>query len=219
MLRQQLIQQPIFSVWLASEETYKASGGGSILFGGIDESKFNGRLSWIGVRPNATYWEVPLTKICHGKTDKKNLLSSSARAVIDTGTSLIVGPTATVERIHRRIGGFSVGKLWLVPCARRKDLPDLWITLGSTTVFNLRPTSYILPLSLTSAADADADSGLMSKVICVSALTPLDVRETEDEEAEPSPIWILGDVFLRPYYTAYDLGRMRIGFGQSRHGH
>jgi len=83
-----------------------------------------------------------------------------------------------------------------VDCSLVPRLPNVVITLGGQK-FTLTPSQYILKIS---SAGVD---------VCVSGFIGLDVP------APLGPIWILGDIFLGPYYTVFDFGNTRVGFAQA----
>jgi len=84
-----------------------------------------------------------------------------------------------------------------VDCAKLASLPNVVITLGGKA-FTLTPQQYILKIS---------DEGVD---ICISGFISLDVPPPY------GPLWILGDVFLGPYYTAFDYGNKRVGFATAK---
>ena len=53
------------------------------------------------------------------------------------------------------------------------------------------------------------DSILNLQGTCVSAFTGLDIP------APVGPIWIVGDVFIRKFYTVYDLDKNAVGFARA----
>jgi len=172
----------VFSFRLGSSE----EDGGEALFGGIDPTAYTGEISYVPVRRKA-YWEVELSKISFGD-DEVEL--DNTGAAIDTGTSLIVLPTDIAEMINTQIGAKkSWNGQYTLDCSLVPSLPDLTFYFGGDP-YPLKGTDYILNLQGT----------------CMSAFTGMDISPGG------SPLWIVGDVFLRKYYTVYDHDQDAVGF-------
>jgi saccharopepsin len=186
MIKQNLIKEPIFSFWLGRSGENE---GGELTFGAVDKERFEGELVYAPVIRKG-YWEVELSDFALG--DKK--LGQTARAAIDTGTSLIAVPTEISDAINEGIGakrGFR--GIYTVDCDSLDTLPDVTFTFGGHD-FPLSAKDYILEAQGT----------------CMSAFMGIDIP------APAGPIWIIGDAFLRAYYTVYDLGQNRVGFAKSK---
>jgi len=185
MINQNLISDPVFSFRLGGSE----EDGGEAIFGGIDSSHYTGDITYVPVRRKG-YWEVELQSVKFGD-DVLELENTGA--AIDTGTSLIACPTDVAEMINAQIGA---EKSWTgqytVPCEKVSGLPDLAFNFGGK-YYNLKAEDYILNLGGT----------------CVSSFQGIDIN------LPGGSIWIIGDVFLRKYFTVYDLGRNAVGFAIS----
>jgi saccharopepsin len=186
MIKQNLIEKPIFSFWLGRSSEGE---GGELTFGDIDEDKYEGEIKYAPVIRKG-YWEVELNDFALG--DRK--MGESARAAIDTGTSLIAVPSEISDAINEGIGakrGFR--GIYTVDCDAVANLPEVTFTFGGHD-FPLSAKDYII----------------QSQGVCMSAFMGIDIP------APAGPIWIVGDAFLRAYYTVYDLGKNRVGFAKSK---
>ncbi|KAI0719554.1 endopeptidase [Cerioporus squamosus] len=183
MMKQNLIDSNVFSFRLGSSE----EDGGEAIFGGIDESAFKGKIDYVPVRRKA-YWEVELESVGLGE-DKMELENTGA--AIDTGTSLIALPTDMAEMINTQIGAKkSWNGQYTVDCAKVPSLPDLTLTFNGKP-YVLKGTDYILEVQGT----------------CMSSFTGMDINLPGG-----GSLWIVGDVFLRKYYTVYDHDKDAVGF-------
>jgi len=270
LIAQNLVSAPVFSFWLNRDPNAPDGQGGELVLGGADPNHYTGTFAYVPLT-NETYWEFSVDSIAVASTT----YCTNCRAIADTGTSLLAGPSSIVAQIQAQIGatGVFTGECdmiietegdsiiqylqsgvppsevctaiglcpdtacgtcetlmyyveilvqsnatdeeilkvleevcTLIPspdgestvdCSQINSLPDVTITLGGKA-FVLKPKDYILQIS---------DLG---QTVCVSGFISLDVPPPY------GPLWILGDIFIGPYYTTFDYGNKRVGFAQSK---
>ncbi|XP_047631557.1 pepsin A-5 [Phacochoerus africanus] len=179
---QGLVSQDLFSVYLSSND----DSGSVVLLGGIDSSYFTGSLNWVPVSVEG-YWQITLDSITmYGESIA---CSGGCQAIVDTGTSLLTGPTSAIANIQSYIGASenSDGEM-VISCSSIDSLPDIVFTINGIQ-YPLSPSAYILQ---------DDDS-------CTSGFEGMDVPTSSGE------LWILGDVFIRQYYTVFDRANNVVG--------
>jgi len=184
--------QQLFAFWLNRD--LHSTHGGEMTLCGMDPNHYQGEIAWENLT-RTDYWRINMESIRIGTT---TVSSTSVSAIVDTGTSLITGPSAQIAQIQRAIGGIEVTQgEYAVDCNRIPSLPDVTITLGGQA-FVLTGRDYILKI----------EQGLQS--VCISGFMTLDVPPPN------GPLWILGDVFIGKFYTVFDTGNSRVGFAQSK---
>ncbi|KAK4260410.1 hypothetical protein QN277_003527 [Acacia crassicarpa] len=100
MIKQGRLSQPLFSLWLNKESTSKV--GGEIVFGGVDWRHYRGDHTYVPITKKS-YWQIDVGDILVGKSST-GLCQGGCAAVVDSGLSLIAGPTAVVTQINHAIG-------------------------------------------------------------------------------------------------------------------
>jgi len=190
MINQGLLDEPVFTFWMGDTAAGEGSSGGEAVFGGIDQDHYQGKISYAPIRRKG-YWEVELESVSFGG---ETMELEDTGAAIDTGTSLIALPSDIAEILNKEIGATkSWNGQYTVDCARIASLPDLTFKFAGKD-YPISASDYILNIQGT----------------CISSFTGLDIPPPL------GPIWIIGDVFLRKYFTVYDLGKNAVGFAKSK---
>lgn len=159
------------------------------IFGGIDKDHYTGKMVKLPLRRKA-YWEVDLDAITFGQETAE---FDNTGVILDTGTSLIALPSTLAELVNKQIGakkGFNGA--YTVDCSKRSSAPDMTFNLSGYN-FTINASDYIIE----------------SQGNCISGFIGLDVP------APAGPLIILGDVFLRRYYSVYDLGNNAVGLAKA----
>ncbi|KPM36273.1 Vacuolar protease A [Neonectria ditissima] len=185
MVNQKLLDDPVFAFYLGDQE-----GESEATFGGVDKSRYEGDIEYIPLRRKA-YWEVDLDAITFGDEVAEQ---ENTGAILDTGTSLNVLPSALAELLNKEIGAKKgYNGQYTVECDKRQTLPDITFTLAGSN-YSLPATDYILEVSGS----------------CISTFQGMDFPEPT------GPLVILGDAFLRRYYSVYDLGKNAVGLARAK---
>ncbi|XP_027942285.1 phytepsin-like isoform X2 [Vigna unguiculata] len=100
MIEQGQICHQIFSLWLNQDPTEEM--GGEIVFGGIDYRHFRGEHTYVPLSQKG-YWQIDVGDVLLA-TNSTGLCEGGCAAIIDSGTSLIAGPTSVVTQINHAIG-------------------------------------------------------------------------------------------------------------------
>ncbi|KAI9830230.1 MAG: Vacuolar protease A [Sarea resinae] len=189
MLKEDLLDEPVFAFYLG--DTNNGDGDDSeAIFGGVDSSHYTGKITKIPLRRKA-YWEVDLDAITFGDATAE---LDNTGVILDTGTSLIALPSTLAELLNKEMGAKkSYNGQYTVDCSKRDSLPDLTFTLTGHN-FTITPYDYILEVQGS----------------CISAFMGMDFPEPV------GPLAILGDAFLRKWYSIYDLGSNSVGLAAAK---
>ena len=134
-----------------------------------------------------TYWRINIGGIKIGSYS-----SEVTDGIVDSGTSLLVGPTAAVTAIGNAVGATkTLTGQFTIDCDKVSSIPDITFTIDGK--------DYTVPGS---------KLVIQSTGMCLFAMMGADFKE-------PGPKWILGDVFMREYYTVFDYDNEQVGFAKA----
>lgn len=197
MIKQGLVPEPVFSFYLNRDQA--ASPGGEIILGGIDEKYVDGEITYTPVTSEG-YWQFEMDGVHlagnQSVSNKITFCEGGCQAIADTGTSLIAGPVAEMKVLNEALGAVPLpGGEYILPNCDLSALPTIVFKIAGRE-FPLKPDQYILKVSHASMTS------------CLSGFFGMDIPK--------HPLWILGDVFIGPYYSVFDYGKKRVGFAQTK---
>uniref|UniRef100_A0A452DQR3 Pregnancy-associated glycoprotein-11 n=1 Tax=Capra hircus TaxID=9925 RepID=A0A452DQR3_CAPHI len=118
--------------------------------------------------------------------------SGGCHVIVDTGTAFIKGPKSLVDNMQKLIGARPRGSKYCVSCSAVNTLP--------TIIFTINRINYPVPGRAYIIKD--------SRGCCYTTFK-------ENQLSPSTEIWILGEVFLRLYFSVFDRGNDRIGLAQA----
>jgi hypothetical protein len=185
-ISQNVVDQPIFSFYLGDNQP------GELTFGGFNPAHFTGELQYVKLS-SATYWEIGMDGVSAGSYHADpNADGSPITAIVDSGTSLITGPRKEISALASSVGAKStITGQFTIDCVKLDDMPDI--------VFLINGQEYVIP---------GKDAVIQAQGTCLFAFMGMDFPK-------PGPQWILGDVFMRKYYTVFNYADETIGFALS----
>ncbi|KAI7905562.1 endopeptidase [Cokeromyces recurvatus] len=190
MVNRDLVDEQLFSFWLNDVNKGGEEEGGELVFGGVNPDHYKGNITWAPIRRKG-YWEIELENIKFGD---EYIDLDPVGAAIDTGSSLLIAPTTIADLINHELGA---KKNWagqyILDCSNVPSLPEFCFVFAGKD-FCLQGKDYVLQVQNQ----------------CISGFMGMDIPEPA------GPLWIVGDVFLRKFYSIYDLGNNRVGLAESK---
>jgi cathepsin D len=191
-VKQGLVPKPEFAFYLAKDAT--ASPGGELVLGGTDKERYTGDFTYVPVTTPG-YWQFAWDSVSVDGAP----FATEIKAIADTGTSLLAIPKDLVKSLVAKLPGVKpiIHGEYSADCSKIDEMPTLSFSVGGKT-FELDGHDYIL--QETAAGQTQ----------CILGIMGIDVP------APRGPLWIMGDVFLRRYYTVFDYGNKRLGFATAK---
>ncbi|KAM6951026.1 pepsin A-like [Aplochiton taeniatus] len=199
MMSENLVSNDIFGVYL----TRNTMQGSEVTFGGVDHNHYTGQITWIPLSAEK-YWQIAMDSITiNGQVVACN---GGCQAILDTGTSMIAGPTQDIASMNSLVGTTSQHRHLIVD----SDIASMNSLVGTTSqngenavncnniasmpviTFNINGKAFPLPASayISQSAYFGCSTGF---------------------QGGDSNLWILGDVFIREYYTIFSRANNMVG--------
>ncbi|AQK41995.1 Aspartic proteinase A1 [Zea mays] len=101
MQEQELLAEDVFSFWL-NRSPDAAAAGGELVFGGVDPAHFSGNHTYVPVSRKG-YWQFDMGDLLIDG-HSTGFCAKGCAAIVDSGTSLLAGPTAIIAQVNEAIG-------------------------------------------------------------------------------------------------------------------
>ncbi|XP_054837019.1 pepsin B-like [Eublepharis macularius] len=189
MLKQGQLSEPIFSFYFSRQPT--AQYGGELILGGVDTQLFSGQITWAPVT-REVYWQIGIEEFAIGN-QATGWCSQGCQAIVDTGTFLLAVPQQYMGNFLQAVGAQQYNGEYVVNCNNVQSMPTITFVINGSQ-FPLPPSAYVAN-----------NNGYCS----------VQIEATYLPSPTGQPLWILGDVFLKEYYSVYDMANNRVGFAPS----
>jgi hypothetical protein len=178
-----------FAIWLSKVHDNKDS---EMTLGGFDQQKLGSEVMWSPVkhlngRSASGFWEVKVHDVAVNGLKMGTCPKEGCRAALDTGTSVIAGPSDIINALLVEL-----------------NVADDCSNYASLVKFGFHIDHFILYLDKSDYVRKTDDS-------CIHQLQALDIPPPK------GPIILLGDPFLRRYYTIYDRDSLQVGISLAIH--
>lgn len=160
------------------------STGSTLIWGGASTKYYNGPIQYFPV-VDSSYYVINFDSFTVGSKVIK-----VTYAIVDSGTSFIVGSYLVIEPLLKAIG--EVKK----DCSNISSLPTV-VFKFSGKPFPLAPEDYVI------------NNGNDSDPQCVVGFTYLHALPLENTV-------VVGDTFMKVYYTEFDESNNRVGFAEAK---
>ncbi|PFH58589.1 hypothetical protein XA68_13467 [Ophiocordyceps unilateralis] len=188
MLRRQL-RKPVFTVDLRHNASSRFD------FGHVDAAIASDGMTWLPTNASNPHWAVELDLVAW-RGEGSVWMRHKFEAIIDTGTSLMFLPGMLVARYWAAVPGVKTSRetqgSYRFPCASEHGLPDLLIKLPGTEHIVSVPGRYL-----------NYGPTIEDPALCWGGL---------QSAAQLGGSAILGDVFLKSVFVAFDVEAGRVGF-------
>mgnify|MGYP000927402833 CR=1 FL=1 len=192
------IENKLFSFYLTDSPQSFGTSASTLTIGGWDSKYFKEEtLRYLPVTDNF-HWAVTLKGLKAGNIPVNVSESYQYQAVIDSGTSHLLIPQSTLlDFVNILQNQFGIRCRWMgfpicgCPKGSKANFPTLYFNLGGSE-FALGPEYYV-------------DQRSENCMLLMQTMVPL---------SSTTNYWILGDVFMRAYYTVFDEDNLKIGFAE-----
>lgn len=189
LMAQGVIHNRLFAIYLGDDSfgSLNETKQSNMQIGSFDLKTYannvpTSKIVYLDINSSIGYWATLLNGV---KIDHFSISSSTQYVILDTGSSLIMGPTDQVASIYSNMesSGFCFEMYGFLVCDCQAEYPSISFIMQGHN-FVIEQDQYFYPI----------------EGYCLFLVAPFDVN-----------IWILGDVFLRNYYAIYDMDNQRVG--------
>ncbi|OII77663.1 aspartyl protease family protein [Cryptosporidium andersoni] len=202
---QRILNRNIFSVYIPRDK----NSPGSISFGGADPKFIDSgdKITWHKVL-TTDYWEIEIVDIKIGRRSIGNCKPNGCKAVIDTGSSVSTVPSNFMNILASEIPmQSSCHDYYNSPSIifLMRDINDQLIEM------KMEPQDYVIDEGIKQVESIGEFWSSLQEHICSIGFITLDIPPPR------GPLFVLGNNFIRKYYSIFDRDNLYVGFARAKH--